>query len=91
MQSVGLASNNIYGFIKVEPPQKVDGIVLDKPKICFAGNKMADLNNPKSKYPTDFTRAGQYYDAKSLQNWEICFVQGEEIQYVQLIDSDCSN
>uniref|UniRef100_A0A8R1DRE7 Piwi domain-containing protein n=1 Tax=Caenorhabditis japonica TaxID=281687 RepID=A0A8R1DRE7_CAEJA len=79
VKNVGLASNNIYGFIKVEEPLKVEGIVLEKPKILYAQNRAADLNNPKARFPTDWNIAGQYFIAKSLQNWEICYIQGDEI------------
>lgn len=80
VRNVGLASNNIYGFIKVEDPVNLEGMVLPKPKIAFAGNRLADLANPKSRFPTDFNRAGQYYDAKELTKWELVFVQNEEVQ-----------
>ncbi|CAL2029349.1 unnamed protein product [Caenorhabditis brenneri] len=79
VKKVGLASNNIYNFIKVEEPIKVEGMVLNKPKIVFAENKMAVLNDPRAKFPTDFNRAGKYYIAKELTNWEIVFVQGEDM------------
>ncbi|CAI2302977.1 unnamed protein product [Caenorhabditis sp. 36 PRJEB53466] len=71
---------NATDFVKLESPVQVEGIVLAKPQIVFNGNKLADLNNPKSKFPTDFARAGTYYIPKSLENWEICFVEGEELR-----------
>ncbi|PIC51465.1 hypothetical protein B9Z55_001970 [Caenorhabditis nigoni] len=80
VKNVGLASNNIYGFIKVEEPLQVEGIVLDKPKIIFAGNKLANLDDPKSRFPTDFNMAGAYYIAKELSNWELVFVENEEVK-----------
>ncbi|KAF1770443.1 hypothetical protein GCK72_002262 [Caenorhabditis remanei] len=80
VKQVGLASNNIHGFIKVEEPVKVDAIVLNKPKIIFHGNKFANLDDPKSRFPTDFNRAGAYFIAKDLANWEMVFVQGEEVK-----------
>uniref|UniRef100_A0A1I7TK02 Piwi domain-containing protein n=1 Tax=Caenorhabditis tropicalis TaxID=1561998 RepID=A0A1I7TK02_9PELO len=79
-KKVGLASNSIYGFIKVEEPVKVEGMVLNKPKIAFAGNKLAVLNDPRAKFPTDFNLAGKYFIAKELSNWAIVFIQGEEIK-----------
>ncbi|CCD71916.1 Piwi domain-containing protein [Caenorhabditis elegans] len=93
VRNVGLASNNIYGFIKVEDPVNLEGMVLPKPKIAFAGNRLADLANPKSRFPTDFNRAGQYYDAKELTKWELVFVQNEEVQGLakQLADEMVNN
>lgn len=85
VNKVGLASKNIYGFIKVEEPVKVEGIVLIKPKIVFADNRQATLDDPKNKFPTDFNRAGKYFSAKDLNNWEIAFVQGEDMP--GLVDS----
>ncbi|EGT41709.1 hypothetical protein CAEBREN_01938 [Caenorhabditis brenneri] len=78
-RKVGLASNNIYGFIKVEDPVKVEGIVLNKPKIVFADNKVANLADPRARIPTDFAKAGKYAIAKELTNWELVFMQREEI------------
>ncbi|EGT53512.1 hypothetical protein CAEBREN_12504 [Caenorhabditis brenneri] len=78
-RKVGLASNNIYGFIKVEDPVKVEGIVLNKPKIVFADNKVANLADPRARIPTDFAKAGKYAIAKELTNWEIVFMQREDI------------
>ncbi|EGT58828.1 hypothetical protein CAEBREN_03102 [Caenorhabditis brenneri] len=77
-KKVGLASNNVYGFIKVEDPIKVEGVLLNKPKIVFAGNKAASLPNPRG-VPTDFNRAGNYAIAKELRNWEVVFSKKEEV------------
>lgn len=75
---VGLASNNVYGVIKVEDPIKLEGLVLNKPRIVFAGNKTASLPNPRG-VPTDFNRAGNYAIAKELKNWEVVFNKKEEV------------
>ncbi|CAL2047916.1 unnamed protein product [Caenorhabditis brenneri] len=79
-RKVGLASNNIYGFIKVEDPVKVEGIVLNKPKIVFADNKVANLADLRARIPTDFAKAGKYAIAKELTNWELVFMQREDIK-----------
>ncbi|KAF1749622.1 hypothetical protein GCK72_026090 [Caenorhabditis remanei] len=33
-----------------------------------------------AKCPTDFAKAGHFYEAKELTNWEVCYIQNEEIQ-----------
>ncbi|EFO90174.1 hypothetical protein CRE_24176 [Caenorhabditis remanei] len=78
-KSVGIAADNVYGFIEVEPSQKVQAIILPKPKIAFSGNKLVAFGQ-NAKCPTDFTKAGHFYEAKELKNWEVCYVQNEEIQ-----------
>ncbi|CAI2319039.1 unnamed protein product [Caenorhabditis sp. 36 PRJEB53466] len=88
-----LASDSMNGAIKVQKPLTVEGIILPKPMILFNGNRAADLNNPKSKYPTDFNRAGSFFIPKSLTNWEMCFVEGEEVPGLdqQLVNEMKSN
>ncbi|EGT41802.1 hypothetical protein CAEBREN_05520 [Caenorhabditis brenneri] len=71
-------ARKVYGVIKVEDPIKVEGVLLNKPKIVFAGNKAASLPNSRG-VPTDFNRAGNYAIAKELRNWEVVFNKKEEV------------
>ncbi|KAF1747798.1 hypothetical protein GCK72_024264 [Caenorhabditis remanei] len=78
-KAVGIAADKVYGFIEVEASQKVQGIILPKPKIAFAGNKFVAFGQ-NAKCPTDFSKAGHFYEAKELKNWEMCYFQNDEIQ-----------
>ncbi|CAO4385285.1 unnamed protein product [Caenorhabditis nigoni] len=92
-KAVGIASSNVLGFIGVGQPETVNGIVLAKPKITFADNKVASLNDPSAKIPTDFRRAGNFFQPKSLQKWEICYVECREMPGVpeELVRSMAGN
>ncbi|CAP32982.2 Protein CBG14470 [Caenorhabditis briggsae] len=93
VKAVGIASSNVLGFIGVGQPETVNGIVLAKPKITFADKKVASLNDPSAKVPTDFRRAGNFFEPKSLQKWEICYVECREMPGVpeELVRSMAGN
>lgn len=75
---VGIASNDIYGFLKVSQPEKVTGIILAKPDIVFGGNKKVLWNDPKKRgAASDFNAAGTYVIPAKLTNWEVVFVKNE--------------
>ncbi|CAI2319051.1 unnamed protein product [Caenorhabditis sp. 36 PRJEB53466] len=67
----------LFEFIEMSPPIKVEGIVLDAPKIEFDKNgSPEELRGPEHSFEH---HDGHFYDPRSLRRWAVCYVDGEEL------------